>query len=723
MFVGVGAILAYALSARLWRADLAVPFRYENDAEGTLMLVKSIIDHGWVQSNPSLGAPNGQFFYDFPLGGDNLNFALMWFLARFSDSPAVVTNLFFLLTFGLVAISAWFVLERLGVVRAVAVAGAILYALTPFHLSRGESHLLLAAYFMLPIAFYLGLRLYKGDLGGSTDRRSTVLSWIGLVATCAVLASTGAYFAVFSVFLILLLGSIGLFRHRRFRSQGTRLAVCLAVIFCVSAANQIQSLTYRASHGLNRDVSVRQAAESEAYALKLAGLLAPTPNNPVEPLADARSEYVAEQLSPGASTEPLGSAAAIGFLFLLIAVPSLAIIGRAPASRSWLPYEMGPLALAALATFLLATVGGFSSLWAVFVSPQIRAWDRAVLVLAFLGIASLSLLVTALVRRLSVRFPARLVSGGIAAVLLVGGLLDQATPAYVPGYANTAAEFGADRAFVHSVIDRVGEHAVLLQLPYHGFPETGPLAPGVGDYAQVRGYLHAPGSVRWSFGAMRGRPADIVRTMAALPVPEMLSSAVAGGFTDLWIDRRAYAASGGPATEAALAAIVGAPLLSSPDARYAIYGLGPVRSTLEEQPAPAAQGALHDAVFRPTLVNAVGINPDQTTPGTLLATGAPQVDFMVQNPTSNPRVLSIQGQPPGRTRPGIVATVIGSSQSKPALRARFGVTHVEVLVPPGGSTIRLTAQGLGSRPGNVELTRLSIVDNAIRRFAARLGES
>jgi phosphoglycerol transferase len=724
IFVGLSAVFIHALSARLWRADLYVPFRYDNDAEGTLMVVKAIIDHGWVQENPSLGAPFGQTYYDFPIGGDNLNFALIWLLARFSANAALVTNLFFLLTFALVAVAAWFVLEDLGVRRPIAFAGAVLYALTPFHLSRSENHLLLSSYFVLPIAFYLGLRLYRGDLGAGINRRARVLSWIGVTLSCAAIASTGAYFTVFGAFLIVLLGAAGLVRHRRLRTQGTKLLICLVLVFGVSTLNQVQSLRYRASHGTNREVATRQPAESEAYALKLAGLLTPTPLHPVGPLASARARYEAKELSTGASTEPLGTVAAAGFLLLLIAVPGLALLGRPPGGTSGIPEEMGPLAVATIGTFLLATVGGLSSLLAIFVSPQIRAWDRAGLVLAFTGIAAVCLLVSRLTQRLPTRVPARLAPVGAGALLLVFGVLDQATPAYVPNYSNTAAEYKADQRFVRSVVDHVGTNAVILQLPYHGFPETGPLAPGSGDYAQVRGFLHAPKSVRWSFGAFRGRPTDIVRVIAAQPPRELVASAVGAGFTDVWVDRAALGALGATSTEAALSQLLGPPTLASVDARYAIYRLGSARKKAQDLADSRAMAQLRDVARRPTLVsvNGPGVIADPSVPGTLMVSGTQRVEFFVKNPTDRPRFLSIVGQVPVSAKAQILATV-APAQGASARRVRrsrgTGVTSVKV--PAGSSTLRLATIEVGPRPaGTLELMQLSIVDQPLRRFGARL---
>jgi len=51
---------------KLWKADLSLPFLYDWDSNFNYMLVKSMMDNGWFQYNPYLGAPGGQYLYDFP---------------------------------------------------------------------------------------------------------------------------------------------------------------------------------------------------------------------------------------------------------------------------------------------------------------------------------------------------------------------------------------------------------------------------------------------------------------------------------------------------------------------------------------------------------------------------------------------------------------------------------------------------------------------------------
>ena len=147
-------LVCVAWALRLWRADLSVPLRYTpvDDTKFYLMLVKGIIDHGWYLTNSSLGAPFGQQLFDFPQGADNLSLLMVRGLALLSSNPAMVANVFFLLTFALVGLSCYFVLRRLGRERAGRGRRSVLFSLLPYHFFRGESQLLLSAYYAVPLA-------------------------------------------------------------------------------------------------------------------------------------------------------------------------------------------------------------------------------------------------------------------------------------------------------------------------------------------------------------------------------------------------------------------------------------------------------------------------------------------------------------------------------------------------------------------------------------------
>jgi hypothetical protein len=189
---GLSALFGF-LVIQPWDGDLDVPYLLAGDANFYHSEVKGILEHGWFWHNPNLGAPEGQQLFDYPgLSGDPLNVLLMKFIGLFTSDAAVVINVFFLLTFPLVGLAAYLVLRRLTVSVPVSIVCSILYTLMPYHFWRGELHLVLSAYYVVPIGAYLVLAVL-GDrpLWGRWRLTLTTL------ALCAVIAfaSAGYYYA------------------------------------------------------------------------------------------------------------------------------------------------------------------------------------------------------------------------------------------------------------------------------------------------------------------------------------------------------------------------------------------------------------------------------------------------------------------------------------------------------------------------------------------------
>src|SRR2546428_212620 len=126
-------LVAVAWVMRLWRGDLSIPFVYEFDGLWHGELVKGIVDPGWYQVNGNLGAPFGQRLYDLPQNADNLQLLIIRAISAFTSDYAVALNLYYLLTFPLIAVSSFFVMRRLGVSAAVAGGCPVLFALAPYH--------------------------------------------------------------------------------------------------------------------------------------------------------------------------------------------------------------------------------------------------------------------------------------------------------------------------------------------------------------------------------------------------------------------------------------------------------------------------------------------------------------------------------------------------------------------------------------------------------------
>ena len=400
-----------------WRGDLGVPYSYSGDANQHDGFIKAVLDHGWYWHNPNLGAPGGQQLFDFPvLNGDTLNVLLWKVLGAFGlDAPAVL-NVFFLATFFLVGLSAYLVLRRLTVSWPVAIVCSTLYALLPYHFYRGEDHLLLSAYYAVPLGAYLVLAVLGDEPLFARRGGRGLLSWasrrtlvtLGLCAVIA-LASGSFYYAVFTVVLVAAAALLRAVAGRSVRPlwEGGAVVAVIAVLSLVSLA---PTLAYRARHGTNQQVAHRESFESELYGLKLAQLVLPIEQHRIGKLASLRQRYDAWSTPTEATLgAPLGLVGTVGLVWLLaVSVLQLASPGRRVA-----PARDGQAGTAVIVALFFAWTGGLATLVAA-IEPQIRAWNRLSIFIGFFALLAVGLLLDRGLARLRTRPVGGPVGGGRA---------------------------------------------------------------------------------------------------------------------------------------------------------------------------------------------------------------------------------------------------------------------------------------------------------------------
>ena len=549
------ALVGAALVLEVWHADLRVPFAYTGDGTLNLTLIKGVLENAWYFENPDLGAPEGQELYDYPvIAGETLNLLLFRILGLGTGDPALAINLFFLLTFPLVALTAYLVLRRLPVSRGISLVIALLYAFLPYHFQRGETHVFLAAYYAVPLGAYLTIAVFRADpLFGRWRLTLTTAAMCAVVAT----ASGSGYYAVFTVVLVVV-AAVLRFLVVREREALVAGGAVVAAIAAVSLVQLAPTLVYRAVNGENDEVAKRFWFESENYSLRLTNLLLPVDGHRIDALARMKSEYVDKIPQTEARSATLGIVATVGFLWLVgVALAAIAGAGR----RYGLGLYAG-LAAFAVTAVLLATTGGFSTFIAV-IWPQIRSWNRLSVFIAFFSLAAVALLLGRLERRASKPLFVALLGG-----VLVVGVLDQTTKAYVPPYDAVEAAWNEDAAFFSALDDGLARGARVVQVPYEPFPE--PENSPVGIYEPAKAYLHAD-DVDWSWGAMRGRPEDWAATIAGKPAAEVVAAARQEGFAGILLDRAALGAAAA-ATEADFRAALGADAAPM-HGRYAFFRL------------------------------------------------------------------------------------------------------------------------------------------------------
>lgn len=563
-------VLLVYLAMDLARADLHVPFSYEGDGLLNTAIIKGIVENGWYQQNPSLGAPGMQRLYDYPVG-DNLCCVMMKALSWFTPDPSMIGNLFFLLTFPLAAVTACGSLRALGLSRGPALLGAVLYAALPYHFWRGTVHLYFSAYFLVPPAVLVAWWLSSGGLlAQDAGLRRGRLVIAGIVAV--LLGCNMVYYPFFACFLFGVAGTLGYFHRRDLRHLLAALGLVAATSF-VLVLNLLPHLLYVRAHGSIAGAQ-RATMESEMFGLKVAQLLLPVTGHRVRAFAELKGRYNATHpLVNENDWVSLGLLGGVGFLVLLawmLFVPrpreaEAATDERAPGRL------LEHLAVFNGAAVLLGTVGGFSTLFAVLVTPQIRGYNRISVFVAFFAFAAVGLGLDRLRRKLAGPAGPALFAVGLA-VVGVFAALDQTGADAHRDWAGLREDFRNDAAFFARIQTALPRGSQVFQLPYEMFPEYGQTVFQMVEYSHFRAYVHTTG-LRWSYGSIKGRAADLwARDTAAQPVADMLEALRKARFAGVYVDRDGYA-DHGAALDAALRPLLGGAPIVCGHGRLAFYRL------------------------------------------------------------------------------------------------------------------------------------------------------
>lgn len=561
--------LLLALALRIWRHDISVPFNYWGDTLLFSALTHGLLLNGWPHHVPQLGAPFGFEAAAFP-SLTTSDWALTWLIGRFVDSPGAALNLFWMLSIVLTALSALVALRLLGAGRNVAIVSAVLYALLPAAFVRNTAHISLV-YYTVPLLAAFCVALLNRDERGQR--------WHTLFV-CAVVAAllqglNYIYFTFFAAGLILLCALwAGLANGDGVAFR--RAAVVMAVMLVSGAANLAPAVLSWHHNGRPPAMNYKSPAEAEVYGLKLRRLLLPHERNALPVLgawarADRNAQFPHENENEAARLGSFGAVALVAVFLLLVALA----LGRVRAIDG---NARGAASLA-FVTFLITTVGGLGAVFNVLVLPDIRAYNRFSVFLAFFAFTALALLITdALSRLRETRWHGAAVAG--VAVLVTLSAYDQLLDAgrLTGRYAMDQEAAQHEKTVVRALEAALRPGAMVFQFPVTPFPPD----PGrlqMSPYDHARPFLWSS-HLRWSWPTFSHRHHAWDQQLLALPQAEWARKLVLSGFDAVWIDRNG-ADDRGAALESALLGAGAVRVAFEVSARYGLVDLAPVKSRLQ----------------------------------------------------------------------------------------------------------------------------------------------
>lgn len=600
-------VLIFSVSWRIWATDLHIPLTYSGDFPFSLAIVKGMIQNGWIYENWFTGAPYGAVFLDYPVP-ENFLLLIVRLIAFFSNDPFLVLNLFYIICFPLTALTSLYALKSLKIPFFLALPGSLAFTFLPYHFFR-LAHVFLAAYFMLPLVILVVVEIMEGQtkvLSWDVKLHKFSFDWktplfLKIVLICVLGASCGVYYAFFSVFMLgVAFLKCFLSEWGELKFEGSLTAILLGGIMGVTLLlNSLPFIIYGANNASPSEaIAMRQLDEVNLLGLNLIQMILPRSDHRIAAL-DAISKYYQYKFNTSrleTTFSALGIIAVIGFL------SSLGVLFKPFSKKDRLLKSLGILNFFCL---LLGTVGGLGTMFAFFISPQLRSVNRISVVIGFISIAATCVLLERFfewcrirIHVLNMPFTYAL-KAMIAFFLIAVVFIDQCgKPVSNEYYLAIKSAFENDRLLVQSIESQLPQDAMVFQLPFMGFPER-PHINEMETYDHFKVYLQS-NKIRWSYGGLRGRLAgDWYRDIAKLPTASMLPTIVAAGFDGLYVDWAAYTEDKRRTLEKELYDLLGTEPLVSNNQRQFFYDIRAYAADYRAKFTPDAWSKLVDDALNP----------------------------------------------------------------------------------------------------------------------------
>lgn len=534
IIVSIVTLLLTFIILKIWDMKFSIPLAYQGDGLATAYLVKTIKEFGWWFQNNRVGAPFGGTSYDFSaFYFDSFNFFIFKIIVIFVKNWGKAINIFYIFLFPLTALTSHYVMRTLKINFYVSMLSSMYFTFLQYRFLRGTAHLFLSTYYLIPLITLLFYWLYTDyDIleikKGFFRNRKNIFSIILLV----LLSLSGIYYAFFSCFFFTIIYLIKINKNNMVNIS-KKFGLIFVTIFVVEFLAYIPGILYKLKIGTNPESPQRHVYETELYAFRISKLFL---SQKIFYLKGGYFEKIQQNIidysnfiKNSEGMEYLGIIGIIGFLYLLW------IILKKEKTDNNLT---NLLALMNIAGVLFAVASGFSTIFSILVSAQIRAYNRISVFIAYFCILAIAMKINDLIK-----VKKRKIWVPLLSILFLFSIWEQIPLSSGITYADSIKKyknkFNSDKTFILQIEKILGNNGMIFQLPYYKFPEMGNIKD-LGDYEMFKGYLFSE-NIKWSYGGYKGRKSDLWnRYITSLPVKEMLEKISLAGFNGIYIDRKAY---------------------------------------------------------------------------------------------------------------------------------------------------------------------------------------
>ena len=508
-------------------------FGYSGAGDGLhqLFLAKTIEETGWITHTLRLGDDVTNALTDYPAWlMDNYGNLILKLYVMLNQNIEMACSLT-IITFPFVTLLvSYCVFRNIGIKPLIASLSSLTYTLLPFWFFRSLDHYSLAELQSMPLTLLLCFWLYyDGQFfllkKGFFKYKKNILALL----ICVWLANSGiGYYQFYSCGFVFVAGIIKSLSERKL-SCLARPMVISGIIGTLFFCNMMPAFWYNYQHGENKLMAVRSAVEADIYGSKISYMLLPQDGIifPSEKITQRYEDYVKHApLHTENKSAYLGPIGVIGFFALFIS-----LIGFKNNCKDPL-YWISRLNLFAI---LFSTIGGFSILFSIFITPSLRSHNRISNYIACFCIFTVGWLFQKWIDK-GDKFKLKSI---ITVIVFMVALYIQVPVHPIWDFKAAQQNYANDHRYIGSIEDMLPVGAKIYQMPYMRFPENGNIKE-MRDYSHLLGYVHS-NTLIWSYGGVYGRDADKkYRELSELPLEQQLEEVDNLGYSGIYIDTRAY---------------------------------------------------------------------------------------------------------------------------------------------------------------------------------------
>lgn len=539
MIVIIFAMLYHLMD--LSQLDINIPMSYfGGDDMGVLVNAKQFTEQGWNMTSDRLGTPFTVQYYDFTSSMmHNVGLLIMKIFAVITGSAAAAMNLTYLSIYFMAGIISYFVMRNIKINCWINALASSVFAVSPYMLYRNIGHIVLTECYFVPLSILICLWIYERDDVLVPDRNffKRKINYVVLFFTFLIANNGIAYYPFFTCFIFLVTAISKLLKTGKIR-QGLRGVIATVMVCFFVVLSILPGKIYTLINGSNSAAIDRSGFEqAELYGLKIAQLFMPVNGHG---LYDKYIDYYndAAFLVNENSTAYLGIIGMIGFIIL-----GLWLFARRDGKDGILSKRLGYLSELNIAMVLLGTIGGIGAMFAFFVSPLLRGYNRISIFIEYVAILAVALCMDRLVEVINAK---KVLKGiliyivyGVFGLACIFSIWEGCPNLATPPYDTIREEYASDKDFVERIENQLDEGAMVYQLPYHEYPEFGPVND-MWDYHLYVGFVHSD-TLRWSYGSIKGREEDKWnKNVSEMSYGDMVKYLKEQGFAGIYVDRRAY---------------------------------------------------------------------------------------------------------------------------------------------------------------------------------------